>query len=392
MTVKDIVTTGAAGRVFFYVQHLLGIGHLARASRIAGALRDAGFEVTLVTGGSPVEGFPGKGIAHVALPAIVASNSGFSGLADLDGKPVDELFERARTERLLEAYRQARPDVVIIEAFPFGRRQVRFELLPLIDAIEKTHPRPLLFSSIRDILQQNRKAGRDRETADLINAHFDGVLAHGDPSFVRLEDTFALASEISDRVHYTGLVAAPLPEPSQERFDTVISAGGGAVGVGLIAAALDARAILGDTSAWCVITGPNLPKDDYDRFLNRAGDGVSLFRFRPDFPNLLPNAALSISQAGYNTVCDLLRANCRALLVPFAAGGETEQSVRAEKLAALGLARVIHEEGLTGESMAKAIAATRALKLPEQLPVSLEGAAETARFIRQQLASRTETA
>ena len=266
---------------------------------------------------------------------------------------------------------------------------MRFELLPLIDAIEQTHPRPLLFSSIRDILQENRKAGRDRETADLVTAHFDGVLVHGDPSFVRLEDTFPLASDIADRVHYTGLVAAPLPEPSPERFDTVISAGGGAVGALLIAAALDARAILGDTSAWCVITGPNLPKEDHDRFVERAGDGVSLFRFRPDFPSLLPNAALSISQAGYNTVCDLLAARCRALLVPFAAGGETEQSVRAEKLAALGLAQVIHEEGLTGESMAKAISATRTLNLPQQLPVSLDGAAETARLISQQLASRT---
>ena len=104
MTMSDIAANGAAGRVFFYVQHLLGIGHLARASRIAGALKDAGFEVTLVTGGSAVEGFPGEGISHVALPAIVASNSGFSGLADLEGNPVDERFQRDRAERLIEAY------------------------------------------------------------------------------------------------------------------------------------------------------------------------------------------------------------------------------------------------------------------------------------------------
>lgn len=381
--------SASSGRVFFYVQHLLGIGHLARASRIAGALKDAGFEVTLVTGGSAVAGFPGEGVAHIALPAIVASNSGFSGLADLDGNPVDEAFERNRTELLLEAYRHARPDVVIIEAFPFGRRQVRFELLPLIDAIESTRPRPLLMSSVRDILQQNRKPGRDRETADLVRAHFDTVLVHGDPSFVRLEDTFPLAAEIADRVHYTGLVAAPLPTPAAERFDTVISAGGGAVGVGLIAAALDARDILGDPSPWCVITGPNMPKDDFDRFVRRTADGaVKLFRFRPDFPNLLLHAELSISQAGYNTVCDLLRANCRALLVPYAAGGETEQSVRAEKLAALGFARIIRDEGLTGAGMAEAISAARALTLPQKLAVSLEGAGETARFIRERLAAR----
>ena len=45
-------------RVFFYVQHLLGIGHLARASRVADALVADGFDVTIVTGGTPVAGFP----------------------------------------------------------------------------------------------------------------------------------------------------------------------------------------------------------------------------------------------------------------------------------------------------------------------------------------------
>jgi glycosyltransferase involved in cell wall biosynthesis len=55
-------------RVFFYVQHLLGIGHLARASRIARALAEDGFDVTMVTGGTPVSGFPGPEVRHLALP------------------------------------------------------------------------------------------------------------------------------------------------------------------------------------------------------------------------------------------------------------------------------------------------------------------------------------
>lgn len=392
MTGSDTAPMGSAGKVFFYVQHLLGIGHLARASRVSRALVDAGFEVTLVTGGAPVAGFPGANIRHVQLPAVVASNSGFSALADLDGNPVDAAFEQARTTQLLDAFHAARPDVVIFEAFPFGRRQVRFELLPLIQAIEAARPRPLLFSSIRDILQENRKPGRDRETVDLIRAHFDGVLVHGAPEFVRLEETFAVAAEIADRVYYTGLVAPDEPEPAEDRFDTVVSAGGGAVGSALIQAALDARKILNDRSAWCVITGPNLPQSDYNRFEALAGDNVSLFRFRPDFPRLLPSAELSISQAGYNTVCDLLVARCRALLVPFAAGGETEQGVRAEKLEALGLARVVSEEGLTGSTMADAIRAARQLVVPDHLPFALNGAAETARVIRESLARRERTA
>ena len=40
-------------KVFFYVQHLLGIGHLKRAATLAQALRGAGFQVVLVSGGAP---------------------------------------------------------------------------------------------------------------------------------------------------------------------------------------------------------------------------------------------------------------------------------------------------------------------------------------------------
>ncbi|MCM2290723.1 glycosyl transferase [Allorhizobium sp. BGMRC 0089] len=367
-------------RIFFYVQHLLGIGHLARASRIAGAMVEAGHQVTLVTGGLPVKGFPGPGVNHVELPPVAAA-TGFSGLVDIEGQAVTRDFEVKRTLMLLKAFHEARPDIVILEAFPFGRRQVRFELLSLLEEIRLTQPKPLLFASIRDILQENRKPGRDEETVHVVKTHFDGVLVHGDPHFVRLEESFPLAAEIADRLHYTGLVAAPKPEPSADRFDIVVSAGGGAVGAALIEAALDARDILNDQHRWCVITGPNLPEDDFARFAARVPETVSFFRFRPDFPALLPEAKLSISQAGYNTVCDVLRARCPALLVPFASGGETEQTVRADKLLALGFACVIEEEGLTGAAMARAIEQGLRLECPQSLDISLEGAMETVRIV-----------
>lgn len=44
------MTTTERPPASFYVQHLLGIGHIARASRVANALQADGFDVTLVTG------------------------------------------------------------------------------------------------------------------------------------------------------------------------------------------------------------------------------------------------------------------------------------------------------------------------------------------------------
>ncbi|WP_151613745.1 glycosyltransferase family protein [Sinorhizobium alkalisoli] len=377
-------------RVFFYVQHLLGIGHLARASRIAKALGERGFDVAMVMGGLPVPGFPGAGIKTVALPAVAAGDHGFSGLCDAAGDPVTPAFLEHRKDLLIDALRRAKPDVVIIEAFPFGRRQMRFELLPLLDAIAAMERRPLVATSLRDILQERLKPGRAEETVALVREHFDLVLVHGDPAFARLEETFPLAGEVADRVVYTGLVAPPPPAQSSERFDVVVSAGGGAVGKELIAAALAAARLLPDALRWCLVTGPNLPQGDFDALSAALPAGVGLFRFRQDFANLLAGARLSVSQAGYNTVCDVLRAGCASLLIPFTAGGETEQSTRAERLERLGLAAVLPEEGITPEDLAHRVEAMLVRPRSAMPPLDLNGAAQTAMILEDQL-SRDRT-
>ncbi|MGF6158741.1 putative glycosyltransferase [Ensifer sp. KUDG1] len=374
----------SARRVFFYVQHLLGIGHLARASRIASALAAKGYDVTVVTGGSPVPGFPANDVKHVALPPVLAGDKGFSGLADGEGNPVSEAFKQKRRNLLIEAFLACKPDIVIFEAFPFGRRQMRFELMPLLEVIEKQEPRPLVAASLRDILQERTKPGRAEETLDVVRAHFDLVLVHGDPAFARLEETYPYTAEIEDKIVYTGLVAGHPPEPPAERFDVLVSAGGGAVGKELIGAALQAAGLLAGDLKWCLITGPNLQQDDYDGFAAAAPANVHLFRFRKDFASLLSGARLSVSQAGYNTVCDIFRAGCASLLIPFVAGGETEQSTRAERLEKLGLAGVLPEADVTPERLARDVEMMLARPRPEIPPLDLNGAAKTAEILELQ--------
>ncbi len=375
-----------ARRVFFYVQHLLGIGHLARASRIASALAARGFEVTVVTGGSPVPGFPGNDVKHVALPPVLAGDKGFSGLADSEGNPVSDAFKDRRRELLIEAYLECDPDIVIFEAFPFGRRQMRFELMPLLEVIERQTPRPLVAASLRDILQARTKPGRAEETLDVVRAYFDLVLVHGDPAFARLEETYPYAAEIEDKVAYTGLVAGPVPAAPAETFDVLVSAGGGAVGKELIGAALQAASLLPRELQWCLVTGPNLPQQDYDAFQAAAPGNVQLFRFRKDFASLLSGVRLSVSQAGYNTVCDIIRAGCGSLLIPFVAGGETEQSTRAERLEKLGLAGVLPEADVTPERLARDVEAMLARPKPNIPPLDLDGAMKTAEILESRTA------
>jgi predicted glycosyltransferase len=370
-------------KALIYVQHLLGIGHLARVSRIAAALAKTGADVTLVSGGAVVAGFAPPGVKLVQLPAIRARDMAFSALIDDDGNTIDDAFKAKRRERLIEVYDAAKPDVLIIEAFPFGRRQMRFELLPLLRHARAMPKPPLIASSVRDILQENRKAGRAEETLATLHDFFDLVLVHGDPHFARLEETFPPASEIADRIVYTGLVAGE-PAISPDRFDVVVSAGGGVVGRKLIDAALAAApGLLVRWPRWCVLTGPNFPAAERAALQADLPAGIVLEIFRADFPGLLANARLSVSQAGYNTVCDILRAGCRTVLIPFAEGGETEQSDRAGRLAKLGLAAVVAEDDLTPASLADAMAAAPE---PRGLALNLDGAAETARILKQRQA------
>jgi predicted glycosyltransferase len=370
-------------RILFYVQHLLGIGHLARAGRITEALSARGAQVMLVTGGLPVAGFfPTHGIEHIALPAIQTAGEGFSGLMDAQGRAVDQEFRDRRRDLLLRGFHRFAPDIVLTEAFPFGRRQLRFELLPLIEAIAVARPRPLLCCSVRDILQARTKAGRDAETVALVRDHYDHVLVHGDPQFARFEDSFPLAAEIADRVIHTGLVGPPVPRPAAVGFDIVVSAGGGAVGAGIARAALVAARELPPGLRMWVIGGPNLPAPIRAELTAAAAalspGRVKIETFRPDFTALLAASRLSVSQAGYNTVCDILAADCRAILIPFAAGGETEQSVRAERLRDRGRALVLAEAEMDGSTLAALILRALSQPKPTRSLLDLDGAGRTA--------------
>lgn len=376
-------------RVLFYVQHLLGIGHLMRARRIVLALRDNDFDVTLVTGGMPLPGFDVPGIQHIALPPMALSAANFRELVDAAGTPIDDAFKQKRCDMLLDTYLKFSPDIVILEAYPFGRRQVRFELLPLINAIEASTPKPILLASIRDILQKRIKPDRDAETTKMIQNHFDKVLVHGDPAFATLETSFTHAAQIAEHIIYTGLVSGPKPKTAIDQFDVVVSAGGGAVGAKLVRASIEASKQLPEISRWCVIAGPNMPEQEYAAIVGSAPPNVTVERFRDDFTSLLAGAQLSISQAGYNTVSDVLQAKCRSLLVPFSLGGETEQAARAQRLNELGLATVLSEDQLTEQGLVASIRAAM-LQAPRSISTAIDadGANNTARILRDLVSNR----
>ncbi|MFI4987398.1 MAG: glycosyltransferase family protein [Alphaproteobacteria bacterium] len=380
-------------RVLLYVQHLLGVGHLMRAARLAGSFAAAGAEVALVSGGMPVRGLPLGGASLVQLAPARSRDERFGELVDEAGAPLDEAWCQARRASLLAALAERRPDVVIIEMFPFGRRAMRFELLPLLDAALAEAQRPLIVASVRDIVQGGRKPGRAEETLALAVRAFDLVLVHGDPQLVRFEESYPLAAELGERLRYTGYIAPPAATRGAAGDpgwgEVVVSAGGGAVGAALLAAAFAAQP-LGKLAhcRWRLLAGGNLPEAALAALAAGASERLVVERARPDFGRILANCRISVSQAGYNTVMDIATANARAVLVPFAGLGETEQALRAEKLAARGLAQVVPERGLTPERLASAIDAADAMAPPSFAWLDLTGAETGVRIVTESLSRR----
>ncbi len=377
------------GSVLLYVQHLLGIGHLRRSLRIAEALVREGLRVTLISGGEPLSSVACTSAERIVqLPPIRALDAGFKALVDESGRPIGDELRTTRRSALLAAFRDEQPDALLIEAFPFGRRAFRFELDGLIEAARARRPRPLILCSLRDIVVLPNDPRRPTEIVDRVRNEFDFVLVHGDPAFIPLEDSFPLASEIGDRLIYTGYIAeaheageAAASDETAGADEVVVSVGGGAVGGALLRTAIETRrqGCLANLK-WRLLGGPNLSDPEFAALATALPEEVVLERYRPDFPQILRRCRVSVSQAGYNTVLDILAARAAAVVVPFASGRETEQSLRAERLAACGVLELLPENRLSPEQLASAI--DRAISArPATIAIDTGGARRSARLI-----------
>ncbi|MFQ5957918.1 MAG: glycosyltransferase family protein [Alphaproteobacteria bacterium] len=376
----------SARRLLIHVQHLLGIGHLKRAAIVARACAGRGMRVTLASGGPPVDGLDLGDAALVQLPQLSSRDETFATLVDENGRRVGNKWCDRRRDRLLALFAELRPHVVVIELFPFGRRRLGFELLPLLEAARVASPRPWIASSVRDVLTA-RHPRRSAEAARWAQQYFDAVLVHGDPTVIRFEESFPAAEAIADKFAYTGYVAGPAARRGGFRSpgwnEVIVSAGGGAVGEALLRTALEARPFsrsAGDLT-WRLLTGANLAEESFAALAAAAPEGIVVERTRSDLARLLANCAVSVSQGGYNTVVDVLRACARAVIVPFSRARETEQGFRAARLEALGLARCVDEGDLTPARLVAAVDAALAGPRPRPAAVALDGAERSATVI-----------
>ncbi|MCU0559307.1 MAG: glycosyl transferase [Desulfobacterales bacterium] len=377
-------------KIVYYCQHVLGVGHFFRSLEICRAL--CAHEVVLVTGGPAVAAEVPAHVAHVRLPEL-RMDAGFRKLKAPAGRSIEQV-KRARSQSLLRLFKQRRPDLFLIELYPFGRRAFRFEIDPVLEAIGAGDlPACRVVCSLRDILvEKDRPAEREAWTVEVLNRHFGAVLVHTDPALVALEETFGRCADIRIPVVTTGFVSPRPPPDARRRVRArmglpesdaliVVSAGGGSVGFPLLEASMRAFALLprGRSARMVVYTGPFMPAEEAVRLRGLAGGPLELRRFSTEFLAELAAADLSVSMGGYNTSMNLLAARVPALVWPFAQN--REQRLRAERLAARGALQVIEDADLPPPRLAAAMERMLALRSRPAVDIDLNGAVNTARWI-----------
>lgn len=361
--------------ILIVVTHLLGVGHLARAASLARALAAAGHAVTLASGGRPAPLVGTRDFELVQLPPLHCEGTNFRALLDETGEPADDRLLAERSLILLGLVASLRPDVVVTELYPFGRRQLAAEFSLVVDAALSLRPRPAILASVRDILNPPSKAEKATETLERL-ASYDRVLVHGDKSVAPLRMSWPVGDDLARRLVYTGYIGgepadAAAGPASDGAGDIVVTGGGSAAALPLYRAALAAARMSPPTPRWRILVGHGVGKADFEELAAEAEDGaVVVERARPDFPALLRDAALVVSQAGYNTVVDIAQARARAVLVPFEEGNEREQALRAAVWETLGLATVVRAADLTSPRLASVVSA--ALGRPRPAAVSLD--------------------
>lgn len=346
-------------KVMILVTHLLGTGHLSRALTLGRAFVESGHEVFVVSGGMPAPQLDSAGITLFGLPPVRSDGIDFSRLLDQSGQVAGERYLQARCGALVQSVKHSQPDILITELFPFGRRSLGAEFKAALRAAHELPRKPLILSSIRDILAPPSKPAKAAATAAILDDFYDGVLVHSDPDIIPLDASWPLADIPAQRLHYTGFVAPKPAPPHPEglgRDEILVSAGGGSVGQPIFHAAIEAARKM-PNRRWRLLVGGQDSAARRTKLLQQVdGSQVLIEPVRRDFRQMLPLAAASVSMCGYNTALDLLQSGTPSVLIPFDDGKEVEQSLRARRLSDLSAVEVVPNADLTGQVLADAVA------------------------------------
>ncbi len=378
---------GADGvaRVLIYSHDTFGLGHLRRCLTIANSLVENHKQLSaLILSGSPIIGrfdFRAR-VDFVRVPGVIKLRNGEYTALNLHIDVEQTLSMRASIiQHTAEIFD---PDIFIVDKEPLGLRGEVHDTLKLL----KTRGTRLVLG-LRDVLDEPALLGPEWERKKVLPALedlYDEIWIYGLPQICEPLAEIGMPASIRRRIVYTGYLpravarsatAAPLPEIARKPY-LLVTTGGGGDGVGLIEwvlRAYESEPMLPYPAL--MVLGPFMAPEQQAEFKRRAASLARLdaITFSPHMEELEARAAAIVAMGGYNTFCEILSLDKRALIVPRTVP-RREQFIRASRAQELGLVRMLNDDGeYDPEIMARALRALPGQRRPSKVvvPGLLEG-------------------
>lgn len=358
-----------ARRVLIYSHDTFGLGHLRRSRAIANALVDTwpGLSVLILSGSPVIGNFDfGGGVDYVRVPGVTKQPDGDYRSLNLSVS-IDEAVG-LRQDLILQAARTFRPDCFIVDKEPTG---FRGEAIPALEHLAQSGCRIVL--GVRDVLDEPALLAGEWErkgARQALERYYDEIWVYGLADIYRPLAALGLSRRMEERITYTGYLGRELPQaPGLTRYPKLtrepfilVTAGGGGDGDDLIDWVISAyETDAGLDRPALVVFGPFINRDRRRGFLERIARHPKLdaLSFDTKIEFLMHKADAMVAMGGYNTFCEILSFDKRALVVP-RTHPRLEQYIRAVEAERLGLVRMLCEDA-NGRDPARMAAALRAL-------------------------------
>jgi len=340
-------------RILIYSHDSFGLGHLRRCRAIAHALVDRfkGLSI-LILSGSPIIGsfdFRAR-VDFVRIPGVIKLHDGeYQSL----GLHIDvEQTMEMRASIIRQTALSFRPDLFLVDKEPLGLKGEVLATLEMLKAMGTT-----LVLGLRDIMDEPSLLFKEWERKQVLPAleHlYDEIWVYGLERFANPLAGVRCPASVRRKIVYTGYLRRAIPNltgaPTVRLGGApylLVTVGGGDDGMSAIDWVLSAYEHDPDIPVGAVVVlGPFMPAAMQRQFRERAKriGKMEVVTFDAHLEVLIDGAVGVVAMAGYNTFCEILSLDKRAILIP-RVKPRREQLLRARRAAALGLVRMLDPEG-----------------------------------------------
>ena len=340
-------------RVLIYSHDSFGLGHLRRCRAIAHSLVDADPAVSiLILSGSPIIGsfdFRSR-VDFVRVPGVIKLRNGEYVSLNLHIE-IDEMLAM-RSSIIRHTADIFDPELLIVDKEPLG---LRGEVRDTLDLLQRRGTALVL--GLRDVMDDPEALESEWERKQAVPAveeYYDEIWVYGLPEVCDPLAGLTVPRSVRERITYTGYLRRTpselqlLPELLGiiDKDFLLVTPGGGGDGEALIDHVLSAYehdptiphpALL--------VFGPFMLPEQRAVFASRAGRlaNVRSITFSARLESLMARAAGVVAMGGYNTFCEILSFDKRALIIPRTVP-RLEQFIRTKRAAELGLLAMLSED------------------------------------------------